>query len=280
MDAPVVLSAREKPAGGAVVAVRAPHAMPAVPRLVVLIHGYNNTEPSAAEAYAAFVARLDRLRARPWWTVALFFWPGDKPWSALSGLSYPAEIGAATRAARELRLFLATLRAPSGAPVEIAFVTHSLGGRLLLELLDDARAMQPPLLVTLACLMAPAVPVDRVDPAGVLRAAARMPRRAAVFHSEHDAVLKWGFRLGQAAAGEGFAARAVGRFGEPRRGLWSVSMPTTHGHGGYWDAANCAEEVARQLGAAPARAIAARALPTSAFPFRSAVPARSRGARR
>ncbi len=258
----VTLSARDTPAGGAVVPVRADHAMPAVSRLVVLIHGYNNTQPSAAESYDEFLRNVTGATGGiRFWTVARFFWPGDKPWGALRGLSYPAEIATARRAARELRLFLTALKGPAGAPVEIAFVTHSLGGRLLLELLAEARVAHPSLLVSLVCLMAPAVPVDRVERGGVLRAAAETARRAVVFHSEHDTVLKWAFRAGQAAAGEGFSSRAVGRFGEPRRGLWSVSMPTMHAHGAYWGAANCAEEVARQLGAATPRAIPARELP-------------------
>ena len=287
----ITLSAREKPAGGRVVPVRASHAMPAVSRLVVLVHGYNNTAASAAASYDEFAERIGSAAPGTFafWTVAHFFWPGDKPWGTISGLSYPAEIGTAKQAARELRIFLAKLTGPAGAPVEIAFVTHSLGGRLVLELLNEMPAAHLSPMVPLVCLMAPAVPVDRVERGGALRAGAEMARRTAVFHSEHDAVLKWAFRFGQAAAGEGFSSRAVGRFGEPRRGLWSVSMPTMHAHGAYWDAANCAEEVARQLGAAPPRAIAARVLPrsdrlkpvpTPAFPVRSSAPARSRGSRR
>ena len=261
----ITLSAREKPAGGRVVPVRASHAMPAVSRLVVLLHGYNNTAASATASYDEFAERVGASARGTWafWTVARFFWPGDKPWGAVSGLSYPAEIGAAKQAARELRMFLATLTGPAGAPVEIAFVAHSLGGRLVLELLSGMPAVHHSLIVPLVCLMAPAVPVDRVEAGGALRAGAEVPRRTAVFHSEHDAVLRWAFRFGQAAAGEGFSSRAVGRFGEPRRGLWSVSMPTMHAHGAYWGAVNCAEEVARQLGAAPPRAIAARTLPGS-----------------
>lgn len=251
------------------VPVRADRAMPAVARVVVLIHGYNNTRASAADSYAGFDGHLGPLDALAFWPRAHFFWPGDKPWSALSRASYPVEIDAARRAARELRLFLATLLGPAGAPVELAFVAHSLGARLLLELLDDARVNGEAPRVPVAALMAAAVPVSRVEPAGALRAAASLPHRMAVFHSSEDAVLKWAFRLGQLAAGEGFASRAVGRFGEPRRGLWAVSMPTSLGHGDYWDSRACAEEVARQLGATPPRSIAARPLAHRALPARA-----------
>ena len=251
------------------VPVRADRAMPAVARIVVLIHGYNNTRASAADSYAGFDAHLAPLDALAFWPLAHFFWPGDKPWGALSRASYPVEIGAARRAARELRLFLATLHGPAGAPVEIAFVAHSLGARLLLELLEDARVNGGAPHVPIAALMAAAVPVSRVEPAGELRAAASLPDRIVVFHSEEDAVLKWAFGFGQLAAGEGFASRAVGRFGEPRRGLWAVSVPTRHGHGDYWDSRACAEEVARQLGATPAREVSARALARRALPARA-----------
>ncbi len=254
-------SARAQPRGGPVTMVRSTPGMPAVSRVAVLVHGYNNDAASAAEAYATFSAHLERVHALAWWPAARFFWPGDTPWAAIGALSYPSEIGTAKLAARELAAFLATLRGPDNAPVEIAFVTHSLGGRLLLEVLTLLIDAPHAPVVSLACLMGAAVPVDRVARGGVLRAAAEISRRSAVFHSEHDVVLRWAFRLGQLAAGEGFGARAVGRFGEPRRGLWAVSMPTRHGHGEYWTARDCAEEVARQLGAAPPRRIAARALP-------------------
>lgn len=242
--------------------VRSTPTMPAVARVTVLVHGYNNDAASAAEGYAAFSAHLERVNALAWWPAARFYWPGDTPWPAIGALSYPVEIGAAKQAARELAAFLMSLRGPDEGPVEVAFVTHSLGGRLLLELLALLKDAPHAPMVAVVCLMGAAVPVDRVARGGALRAAAELPRRAAVFHSEHDAVLRWAFRLGQFAAGEGFGARAVGRFGEPRRGLWAVSLPTRHGHGDYWSARDCAEEVARQLGAAPPRRIAGRVLPT------------------
>lgn len=254
-------TARSEPKGGAVAPVRSTPAMPAVSRVVVLVHGYNADEASASRAYAEFIAHLDRLHALAWWPSARFYWPGDTPLPALGALAYPSEIGTAKRAARELAAFLATLRGPRDRPVEAAFVAHSLGARLLLESLDLLNDATRAPVVALTCLMAAAVPVDRVERGGLLRRAAERSRRAVVFHSEHDAVLKWAFRLGQFAAGEGFGARAVGRFGEPTRGLWAVSMPTRHGHGDYWKARDCAEEVARQLGAAPPRRIAARGLP-------------------
>jgi hypothetical protein len=278
----VRLSARAKPSGGAVVPVRSDTPMPALARLVVLVHGYNNDQPSAAASYAAFRAHADAATFGTFWTVAEFFWPGDKPWGVISALSYPAEIGYARDSARALLAFLRTLTGPGGAPVEVAFVTHSLGGRLLMELLDAARQQQPALIVTAACVMAPAVPVDRVETGGVLRAAAQFARRITIFHSEHDKVLKWAFRAGQFAAGEGFFTRAVGRFGEPRRGLWAVSMPTAHDHGEYWAGQDCADEASRQLGSAAPRILAERALPRHALasastPQRAAVSDRPLG---
>lgn len=255
--------------------MRANHPPRAFARVLVLIHGYNNTEDDADASYAAFDDVFDP-RARAFWPVAHFFWPGDKPWGALSRASYPMEIGAARDAARELATFLAALTGPHGTRPSVAFVAHSLGCRLLLELLHIATTSLQRLDVPVACLMAAAVPVTRVDVNGALRAAAQSPRRAIVMHSPDDAVLKWAFRLGQLAAGEGFASRAVGRFGEPRRGLWAVSMPTRHGHGDYWPSRDCADEVARQLGATPAREVAPRPLLRRRLP-REILPGRISG---
>ena len=262
-------SAREssKLSGGAVVPVRSDVDMPAVSRVVVLVHGYNNTQPAAQASYGTFLENASGGVLGTFWPVAAFYWPGDKPWGAFSRLSYPLEIKSAREAAHELCVFLQKLLGPGGTPVEIAFVSHSLGGRLLLELLEEARRLQPRLIVSTLCMMAPAVQVKGVEPGGALRSAAEMPRRAVVFHSEHDSVLKWAFRLGQLAAGEGFFSRAVGRFGEPRIGLWADAIPTSHNHGEYWSGADCAEEVSRQLGSAPPRRVASHDLPRHATPI-------------
>lgn len=251
---------RELPSGGGVTPVQCADPMPAVSRIAVLIHGYNNTETKARGSYEAFLAHTHALPAAAFWPVAEFYWPGDKPWGPFSALSYPLEIASAKHAARELCAYLQRLIGPAGAPVELAFISHSLGARLMLELLEEARQLQPRLIVSTVCMMAAAVQVSRVDAGGRLRAAVEVPRRAIVFHSEHDMVLKWAFRLGQFAAGEGFFSRAVGRFGEPRIGLWSESVATSHNHGEYWSGVDCAEEAARQLGAAPDRRLQTHAL--------------------
>lgn len=255
-----------KLSGGAVVPVRADPAMPAVSRVVVLVHGYNNTQPAARRSYDAFLENTRGGVIGTFWPVAAFYWPGDKPWGTFSRLSYPLELKSAREAAHELCVFLHKLLGPGGTPVEIAVVSHSLGGRLLLELLDEARRMQPRPIVSTICMMAPAVQVRGVEPGGALRSAAEVPRRAVVFHSEQDSVLKWAFPLGEFAAGEGLFSRAVGRFGEPRMGLWADAIATTHDHGEYWSGTDCAREVSRQLGSAPAWRSASHALPRHATP--------------
>lgn len=268
-------SARQEATGGPVVPVRSvPRTMPAVSRVVVLIHGYNNTEDAAQRSYEAFLENASGSAVGIFWPVAAFYWPGDEPWGAFSSLSYPLEIRSAREAAHELCAFLSTLAGPGGTPVELAFVSHSLGGRLLLELLNEARALEPRPIVSTVCMMAAAVPVNRVERDGALRPAVEVPRRAVVLHSEHDMVLTWAFRLGQFAAGEGFFSRAVGRFGEPRVGVWAASIATAHNHGEYWSGTDCADEVSRQLGSAPAHRIHTSTLLTHAAPVHPDPPAR------
>lgn len=273
-------SARKEMTGGPVVPVRSdPATLPSLSRVLVLIHGYNNTETAARQSYDAFLEHARGSAVGVFWPVAAFYWPGDKPWGALSRLSYPFEIQSAREAAHELCVFLSALTGPGGTPVELAFVSHSLGGRLLLELLNEARMLAPRPIVSTVCMMAAAVPVNRLEPDGPLRPAAEVPRRAVVLHSEHDTVLKWAFRIGQFAAGEGFFSRAVGRFGEPRVGLWAASIETAHNHGEYWNGADCAAEVSRQLGSAPAHRITASVLPVHATPVNPDLRARLIAAR-
>lgn len=261
------LSLRERPAGGAV-SDRVSELTPPFPqgrrRVVLLVHGYNNTESAARRSYDLFAGDLAALGAGG--RAALddiggLYWPGDADLGPVSFLSYPLEIAPAKATAERLAEYLRTLAGPAGTPTEIYFACHSLGNRVLLELLDLLAAEPAPLgHVAGAVLMAAAVPVDMVDAGGPLESGATLPGRTLVLYSRNDRVLHWAFPLGETAAGEGFFPTAVGRFGQPP-GAWTERQELAgDDHGDYWADPRAAARVARLLGVAVPREIEAAAL--------------------
>jgi hypothetical protein len=272
------LTLRERSAGGSVRdAVRelTPPFAQGRRRVVLLVHGYNDTEDAARRSYDAFTDDVDALGpgARALLAdIGKLYWPGDAGLGPLSLLSYPSEIAPATECAEKLAAYLRTLAGPGGTPTEFYFVCHSLGNRVILELLDRLAATPAPLgQVTAVVLMAAAVPVDMVEDDGPLFPGATLPGKTLALYSRDDNVLRWAFPLGETAAGEGLFPTAVGRFGEPP-GVWTERQELTgDDHSDYWGDPRSAARVARLLGVVVAREIEAvapaeRALPAAVSP--------------
>ncbi len=274
------LTVRDSPEGGSV-ADMVRELTPAFPqgrrRVVLLIHGYNSTEDAARQSYEKFTDDVGALGPSARALLAdmgKVYWPGDAALGPLSCLSYPFEIGPAKGSAEKLAAYVRGLVGPAGTPVELYFVCHSLGNRVLLELLDRLAGDPAPLgHVAAVVLMAAAVPIDMVGDDGALLAGARVPSKTVVLYSRDDNVLHWAFPLGETAAAEGFFPTAIGRFGQPP-GLWSEREELAgDDHSDYWGDPRAAVRVARLLGAAVPReigaaAVAARKLPAAEAPVR------------
>lgn len=245
-------------------------------RVVLLVHGYNNTETAARASYTDFTDDLVNLGAGT--SVLLgdlgkIYWPGDARLGPLSFISYPAEIKPAEDSAAVLARYLATLVGPGGTPTEIFLIGHSLGNRVILEMLERFADMPLPPTVEVpgGCLMAAAVRVAAVDSGGDLRAGATLWTRTLTLYSRDDRVLHWAFPLGETAAGEGFFPTAVGRFGQPGN-LWTTRQEMVgDDHSDYWGDPRTAALAARFLGVPvpidiPANAISENAIPESPAP--------------
>jgi len=214
---------------------------------LVLIHGFNNTDSEAAEAYLGFRARqreifapTDRFTFERRFGDA--FWPGDADWSFLDRLdfiNYPVAVHTAPRAAKELANLL--WRMPNLERVEI--IAHSLGCRVALETLLLLRKRTLPL-VGRVVLMAAAVPSEMLERGGrffdLLMELAAERTGIRVLHSRKDAILHHAFPPGQSLAGGREASnRALGRFGPSpmmpgyRTNLSEREIPGA-GHGDYW----------------------------------------------
>lgn len=241
----LVLSVRESPEGGnlSLAVSSAPASPPSAAReLVVLVHGFNNHMGEAAQAYQGF-----RDRQYPWAGVmppALepvlgdFFWPGDADWVGLLDkidfLVYPTAVNTAPLAGQRLAKYLASL--PNLLNVD--FVAHSLGCRVVLECMQAMLGMPARPNIRRVVLMAAAVPDYMVAPNGSLAQAVAQAESVLVLHSTSDTVLHYAFPPGQtmAGAGEGLLPTALGRRGPP------AGMPGDvldfaikgAGHGDYW----------------------------------------------
>lgn len=259
------LSVRLKGAGGDVASAVKPQPSNAdllrKRHLILLVHGFNNTEKAARESYQSlFTDTLDD-------PVVHFFWPGDiRAWAALSALSYPWQIRHALTSAQRLADYLTGLLGPEDTPAAVTFVCHSLGARLVLEAvrlaLADGRRWPE---IRLLCLMAAAVPLELVETGEVLAASTRHANSLAVFYSRADQVLHLAFPAGQEAAypwiEHKIYRRALGRFGPPL-GLTLNRFEYSLGHSQYWSSAPVARQVAQLLGAAGSRVLPVHGLPS------------------
>ena len=229
--------------------------------VLILVHGYDNSLKDAATSYSTFINDLIAKFPTYIGQIAEFYWPGDSPIRIISVLSFPDHIQPAIESAQRLSAYLWNLKGARNGPMEISFVGHSLGCRVVLELLALWTGGMPPnIRLGTVVLMAAAVLVKHVDQGGQLRAAATLIDDELVLSSKGDPVLHWAFPLGETAAREGFFPTAVGRLGGPQR-TWKTSLPMfesgkPYTHGSYWPGDESANAVAVALGGAPPGLIA------------------------
>lgn len=245
--------------------------------ILILVHGYNNSRTDALDSYKTFLGNLKAEFGTLTMQAVEFLWPGDTPVKIISTLSYPNQIRPAIESASELSKFLSSPQLPG--PVVVNLVGHSLGCRVILELLKLWVGSQPASVsIGVVALMAAAVVIKQVEVNGVLRAAAISSSKNPVLYSKGDPVLHWVFPIGETAAGEGFFPTAVGRTGGPLA-TWHVPQPMSHNgkpyvHGSYWPGDESATAVAVALGGAPARSTPENAVITNPAPAEHSVPAR------
>ena len=215
---------------------------------LVLVHGFNNTDSEAAEAYFGFRTRQQEIFSPP--SPAVFehrfgdsFWPGDADWwsffDKLDFLVYPSAVHTAVPTGMELANALR--RMPNLE--EVDFIGHSLGCRVVLETLLLLRGHPLPRVRRLV-LMAAAVPSEMLEPGGrfhdLLTAMSADGTTIDVLYSKADTVLHHAFPPGQSlAGGREPSQRALGRFGPSPwmpgfRGTISEREIGGAKHGDYW----------------------------------------------
>lgn len=214
--------------------------------ILVMVHGFNNHEQEAAEAYIGFrVGQYSSGTVRPGSLdriLADCFWPGDADWGWFD-FAQPLVYGKAVYKAKDSAKALAKLLVDLPNLETVSFIGHSLGCRVVLETVEILLNGGHPAIGRI-CLMAPAVPVEMVQAGGrfdgVLRKLQGLRVKIRILHSTDDGVLGGAFVPGQASAGPKEASvRALGRKGPPQSmpGFgYNVSHQQIYGagHSNYW----------------------------------------------
>lgn len=238
------ISFRQQPSGGEVrtggPALDPQNVLTGSPRLVLLIHGFGNSEIQARDNFCAFYAAQERAGSPSRTPIAEVYWPGDVPVPL-----YFRSIRNARETAEQLAAALRrAARSRGGLTIDI--VAHSMGCRLTLELirtLENER--QAGLLIRKVIFFAAAVPTHQLDHRQPLlrEPFERSGVRALSMYSENDFVLGGTFPIGQWIADQ----RNVDQSGRPPVALgfrpWQPERICTRlsqcrisraGHGDYW----------------------------------------------
>jgi pimeloyl-ACP methyl ester carboxylesterase len=219
--------------------------------IIFVIHGYNNDQEEAETSYGILRENLreilgdNRTRLNHIWEL---YWPGYLPKGTLlpwrkvgnfaSVMSYPYQEQKTTKLGAALAEYIGEIpgRDRNSGP-EVIFVAHSLGCRVVMETLRNLDQVDASVRVLGVCLMAAAVPVFAIEPGGHLRSGAHRSNKVYILYSSADSVLRWVFRPGQFLAHLATFPEAVGRFGNPFHGLFTVLdnvVDTGLEHGDYY----------------------------------------------
>jgi hypothetical protein len=148
--------------------------------VVMAIHGFNVSRPHGVGSLGALETALALPNEYAYFGV---LWPGD---SWLPVVDYPFEAAHAVTAGEKLATYVADF---FGLASSISFISHSLGGRVLLEAVQDLKRPAEQL-----CIAAGAV--DRDCMVKQYLGAAHNARRTAVLSSKKDKVLKLAYPAG------------------------------------------------------------------------------------
>jgi len=232
------------------------------PHLLILIHGYQNSQATAERSYRRFRNALPKDAPREFGDPWELHWPGDHPRALISLATYSVREGLAITTGDRLAAFLAD----QNRKQNVSIIGHSLGCRVALEAMrairrERRRGKYHGASVGSLVLLAAAVPVGLCRPdanAGSEFPAPLTGSKEHVFFSRNDLVLRFGFGPGEFL----FWAKdsAVGSTGHPDP-RWSTRVETDIGHSDYWGSWIVADEIVDLISGSRTRRRAVRPLP-------------------
>lgn len=180
--------------------------------LTFFVHGFNNAESTALDRWDDEVWRgIRHWTKAPVGTVVLFFWPGDTDTlKAISGSLYPRKVQVAIDAGTELGKYIKDI-AGQNKGLEVRFVGHSLGCRVVLSAVRELAREPAVVPVVGTLLMGAAVPEGDCSGSGqwhrriseafsAMADESREPSKEIVLYSPDDAILNKVFATGEKLA--------------------------------------------------------------------------------
>lgn len=209
---------------------------------IFLIHGYDTYSGDAADAYDRLLSVVEARLPNAVDSIFTVSWPGKR--------FYPDAVALCGRVGEALAAFLVEHSILRRATT-VTFVAHSLGCRVVLEMLEALRRRSlGPFKNVRLLLMGAAVPVAMTRPTGYLYPAISFATLANVYFSQADLALR-AFRLGQflGPKEEGIFPEAVGVNGGPTQGTWDERLHMRgFNHNEYWSNLKMHQEICRLIG--------------------------------
>lgn len=196
-------------------------------KVLLLVHGFNNTAEEALATYSEINKHLSTLGLYD--TIIGYLWPGYNSRTEY----FSAEKNAETLAAR-LRLHLSLL---ATFAIKVDLLAHSMGNRLVLEALESDSKHQKRKLINNFYSLAPAVNEDSIDKNQTYYHSTEQCKKMFVFHSDHDEVLKVLYTIAE-------KSKALGAQGDmapvltPKNVQFIDCSDFVDGHSGYFTVAS------------------------------------------
>jgi hypothetical protein len=212
-----------------------PGGLAATGTYAIFVHGFNDSFAFARVAYGEMRANLSSFRFGA--EIIEFHWPGDIVALGTAVLGYMSDIAPSLASGALLANWIANT--PETA--RFYLVSHSLGGRVVLNAVAGLRRANKTYKIAGVCMMAAAVPTSGIGP-GKLGPLPGDPFRWRILYSRSDWVLGWVFPVGEMLAGAGFFPEAVGSNGGPPNTWTDTFSPSytdskgshAYGHSNYW----------------------------------------------
>lgn len=212
-------------------------------KVLMLVHGYNNKEPTVYDAYALIEQKVRRHIANQYDLVLGYSWPGgDRGWDWWSSKR---------RSDAVARRFRRLMEKVADNTKQLDVMSHSLGARIVFKALVNSNRN---LLINNYYCTAAAVDNEVLEEGEVFDRALDRIGRLFVFYSSNDGVLATGYRLVEFDNALGLHGPQDQRYVERQSNLYLINCErAVLAHGDYKSSDAIYRYIAKTLSQTPQR---------------------------